>query len=151
MLKKGCVAQLRSGELSRADGHIVLPMCRYPRGLKKDLIDEYVKALAPGANLLDAFHAERERLGGNHNAAFLSCDYQSRFSLDETALQALRHFAEMARERDIYFVCQCELNERCHRELLLICAKRWWQAPTELRAFSYPVFEARIGDEPAAF
>ncbi len=146
MLKKGSVAQLRSGELTRDAGYIVLPMCRYPRGLKKILIDEYTKALAPTQELLDEFHAEREKLNGNHNAAFLSCHYQEKFKLGKKGVEALKRLSDLAIERDVYLVCQCEIDQRCHRELLLIAAKRWWSTPTELRKFSYPIFEARLAD-----
>lgn len=151
MLKKGTVAQVRSGELTREMGHIVLPMCRYPRGLKKLLIDEYVKALAPIQELLDEFHAERERLDGNHNAAFLSCHYQQKFSIPHSGVEALQRLVELARDKDVFLVCQCDLDQRCHRELLLLCAKRWWHTPTELRKFSYPLFEARLTDVPGEF
>jgi len=81
MLKKGCIADLKSGALTKAAGHIVVPMCHYPRGLRKTLIDEYVKALAPDKTLLDDFHAARERLDGNHNLTFRNCKYQQRFSI----------------------------------------------------------------------
>ena len=93
MLKKGCMDDLKSGALKRANGYIVLPMCHYPRGLSKKLIDEYVKALAPEKKLLDDFHAERERLGGNHNGAFLSCQYQHRFALAEKGMEELQSFS----------------------------------------------------------
>jgi uncharacterized protein YeaO (DUF488 family) len=143
MLKKGCIDDLKRGALHRGLGHIAVTMCHYPRGLSKTLIDEYVKALAPDKKLLDDFHAERTRLG-SHNGAFLSCAYQKRFALSADGVAALLRLSDLARERDVYAVCQCALNERCHRELLLIAAKRWFGAPTELRTFSYPEFEARL-------
>ncbi len=149
MLKKGCVDELKSGALTKARGrHIVLPMCHYPRGLPKKLIDEYVKVLAPEKKLLDDFHAERERKDGNHNAAFLSCHYQKRFTLAPEGIAELQRLAELSGEEDVYLVCQCQMDQRCHRELLLIMAKKWWAAKTELRKFSYPEFEKRLGDEP---
>ncbi len=148
MLKKGCVDDLKSGALNRANGMIVLPMCHYPRGLSKTLLDEYVKALGPNKTLLDHFHAERERLGGNHNAAFISSRYQDTFSLSAKGVAELERFAKLSADRDVYFVCQCHLDQRCHRELLLIMARRWWGAKTELRTFSYPNFERRLGDSP---
>src|SRR5437868_3153616 len=138
MLKKACIADLRSGALSKAHGYIAVPMCHYPRGVAKKIIDEYVKALAPDKKLLGDFHAERERLGGNHNAAFLSCKYQQRFTLSSEGIATLERLAELSRTRDVFLVCQCALDQRCHRELLLIMAKKWWAAPTELRTFSYP-------------
>lgn len=151
MLKKGCVDDIKSGALTKSDGHIVLPMCHYPRGLSKRLIDEYVKALAPDKKLLDDFHAERERLDGNHNAAFLSCRYQDRFALTLTGVAELERLAQLSVDENVYFVCQCRLDQRCHRELLLIMARKWWGAKTELRSFSYPEFEHRLGDSPGVF
>lgn len=151
MLKKGCVDDLKSGALSRSDGVIVLPMCHYPRGMSKARVDEYVKALGPSKALLDDFHAERERLNGNHNAAFLACRYQDKFSLSDAGVVALERFAALSAERDVYFVCQCALDQRCHRELLLIMARKWWGAKTELRTFSYPDFERRLSDQPGMF
>ena len=149
MIRKGTVADVRSGALSRAAGHLAVVMCRYPRGLSKKLIDEYIRVLAPDAQLLDDFHAERGRLNGNHNAAFLSMNYQKRFRLSVEAVAELRRLAELARERDVYLICQCANDQRCHRELLLICARRWFGVPTEQRKFSYPEFESRVPDDPA--
>jgi uncharacterized protein YeaO (DUF488 family) len=147
MLRKGTVADIFSGALTRTQGHIVVAMCLYPRGLAKVKRDEYCKALAPDRKLLDAFHAERERLHGDHNAAFLTCDYQNRFTLSAEGVAALKRLAELSASKDVYLVCQCEAGQRCHRELLLILAKRWWRAQTEIRKFSYPEFERRVGDE----
>ncbi|HLX65302.1 MAG TPA: DUF488 family protein [Planctomycetota bacterium] len=147
MLKKGCIGDLKSGALTKTDGYLVVAMCHYPRGVKKTLIDAYAKSLAPDKKMLDDFHAERERLGGNHNAAFLSCGYQKRFTLPPEGLVELKQLADLSRERDVVLVCQCELDQRCHRELLLIMAKKWWHANTELRTFSYPEFEKRLGEE----
>jgi len=147
MLRKGCVKDLKSGRVARELGYVAVCMCRYPRGLPKSVIDTYSHELAPTQELLDEFHAERKRLD-NHNAAFLSMNYQKKFVLTPTAVEQLRDLAECAKSGDVFVVCQCEMKERCHRELLLIAAKRWFGAATELRAFSYPDFEARLGDVP---
>ncbi|MEI6233613.1 MAG: DUF488 family protein [Planctomycetota bacterium] len=151
MLKKGCVDDLRLGALNKSSGLIVLPMCHYPRGLSKQLLDEYIKVLGPDKALLDEFHAERERLAGNHNAAFLSMKYQSKFTLSSDGIAALERITKLSSERDVYVVCQCSMDQRCHRELLLIMAKKWWGAKTELRTFSYPGFEQRLGETPGQF
>lgn len=147
MLRKATVTSLLKGALTPAAGHIVLAMCLHPRGLSKDKRDEYIKALGPDRKLLDDFHAERERLHGDHNAAFLTCGYQRRFSLSEEGIAELKRLAELSASKDVYVVCQCDLTQRCHRELLLIMARRWWGAQTELRTFSYPEFEARLGEK----
>lgn len=148
MFRKASVKDVRSGKVSRESGYIAVCMCRYPRGLPKTAIDEYCHALAPTQELLDEFHAEREKQGGNHNAAFLSVNYQKKFTLNAEAVEQLRALSEIAKTKEVYVVCQCDLKERCHRELLLIAAKRWFAAPAELRTFSYPDFEERLGDAP---
>lgn len=147
MLRKGCVKDLKSGRVSRELGYVAICMCRYPRGLAKEHIDAYIHELAPTQELLDEFHAERKRLD-NHNAAFLAMNYQKKFTLTSAAVDHLRDLSERAKLGDVFVLCQCDMKERCHRELLLIAAKRWFSAPTELRSFSYPDFEARLGDIP---
>jgi uncharacterized protein YeaO (DUF488 family) len=147
MLRKGTVDELKSGAISREAGHICVCMCHYPRGVAKALMDEYLKPLAPSAKLLKEFHDAREKLG-NHNAAFQSIRYDEKFSLTAEAVEHLRRLSELSKEKDVFLVCQCGQDQRCHRELLLIAAKRWFGAKTELRKFSYPGFERRLGDEP---
>ncbi len=149
MLKKACVADLKSRHVVREMGHIAVVMRHYPRGLSKLLIDEYVNALAPQPELLKDFLAQKRKLDGNHNAAFQTVDYEKRFRLAEDGVEHLRRLAEMSSGRDVYLLCQCAMDQRCHRELLLIAARRWFDAKTELRAFSYPAFEARLPEQPA--
>lgn len=146
MLKKASVEDLKSGAISRDQSYIVITMCHYPRGMRKELSDEYVKALAPDAGLLKDFLAAKKKHAGNHNAAFAAVRYEQRFTLDAGALAELRRLAEISQDRDVTFVCQCAPDQRCHRELLLILARRWYGAQTELRKFSYPLFERRVGD-----
>jgi uncharacterized protein YeaO (DUF488 family) len=146
MLKKGSISDLRSGAVSRETSYIVVAMQHYPRGVSKKLIDEYIHSLAPSRELLDDFHAAKERLQGNHNAAFQTVKYEQRFSLSTEAIAHLRRLAEMSATKDVTILCQCASDQRCHRELLLLVAKKWYGAKTELRKFSYPEFERRIPD-----
>ena len=143
MLKKASVHDLKFGAISRGDSYIVITMCHYPRGVRKECIDEYVKALAPDDALLKEFLREKKKLS-NHNAAFGSVKYERRFALSAVGIGHLRRLAEISRSRDVTFVCQCGLEVRCHRELLLILAKRWYGAAAEPRRYSYPDFERRV-------
>ena len=145
MLKKAAVAELKSGAISRQDSYIVITMCHYPRGIAKTLCDEYIHSLAPDAALLNDFLAEKKRIG-SHNAAFATVKYEQRFALTEEAIGHLRRLSALARERDVTLICQCAQDQRCHRELLLIAARRWYGVATELRRFSYPDFERRVQD-----
>jgi uncharacterized protein YeaO (DUF488 family) len=143
MLKKASIADLKSGAITRDDSYIVITMCHYPRGIKKELADEYVKSLAPQDELLSDFIAEKKKCG-NHNAAFAAVHYEQRFELSPEGIAELRRLADLSTRRDVTFVCQCAPDQRCHRELLLILARRWYGAATELRKFSYPLFERRV-------
>ena len=147
MLKKASVDELKTGALARATSYIVITMCHYPRGIRKELIDEYVKDLAPDAALLKDFLIEKKRREGNHNAAFASVNYEQRFKLEAEGIAELRRLAALSGERDVTLVCQCAPDQRCHRELLLILARQWYGARTELRRFSYPLFERRVPEK----
>ena len=147
MLKKASVDDLKSGAITRATSYIVITMCHYPRGIRKELSDEYVKALAPDPGLLKDFQNEKKRREGSHNAAFACVHYEQRFKLEPEGIAELRRLAGLSGERDVTFVCQCAADERCHRELLLILARQWYGAKTEIRRFSYPLFERRIPEK----
>src|SRR5579862_2820927 len=146
MLKKGSVSDLRSGAVARDSSYVVVAMNHYPRGISKKLIDEYIHVLAPSKELLDDFHAMKEKLHGNHNAAFQAVKYQQRFTLSAEAIGHLRRLAELSATKDVTILCQCASDQRCHREMLLLVAQKWYGAKTELRKFSYPEFERRIPD-----
>jgi uncharacterized protein YeaO (DUF488 family) len=122
MLKQASVADLKSGAVTRRDGHVVIVMRFYPRGLSRELRDEYLRSLAPEVALFRDFKA-RERAHGDHDRAFREVDYERRFTLGEEGLRDLRRLHEMSRERDVYLVCQCQVGQSCHRELLLRIAR----------------------------
>jgi uncharacterized protein YeaO (DUF488 family) len=122
MLKQGSVSQLRSGELSRKDGYIVVAMRFYPRGLKKELRDEYRSDLAPSLKLFQDFKKFEKKVG--HDAAFEAANYRSRFELTPEGEANLKRLTELSRDKDVYLICQCEIGQRCHRELLLNLARK---------------------------
>ncbi len=121
MLKQGSVIDLRSGKLKKSDGYMVVCMAFYPRGLRKELLDEYRTHLAPDKNLIRDFKAAEEKFG--HDDAFKVCDYDARFRLSAEALESLRRLSDKSRKQDVYLLCQCESEARCHREILLLIAR----------------------------
>ncbi|MBI3831817.1 MAG: DUF488 family protein [Planctomycetes bacterium] len=144
MLLQASVEDLKSGAVSRAAAHVVVAMRQYPRGLAKDLRDEYLRELAPEAALFKDFLALKRKLKGDHNYAFHSAGYERRFGLSADGIAALRRLAELSGKQDVCLVCQCHEDQRCHHELLLLLARKWWQAETAPVRFEYPIFEARI-------
>ena len=122
MLKQGSVGQIRRGELTRKDGYLVIAMRFYPRGLRKDLRDEYQGSLAPDLALFKDFKRWQLKMG--HEQGFEKSNYDELFFLSLSALEELKRLAELSRRRDVYLVCQCEVGERCHREMLMLLAKK---------------------------
>lgn len=142
MLKQGSVSQLRRGELTKADGYLVIAMAFYPRGLKKDLWDEYRSDLAPGRDLFKDWKEVESHDG--HDAAFQKTDYEGRFQVGRRALEHLESLAKLSRTQDVYLICQCEMGERCHREILLLLAQQAFQAPVSPVFHSYEKFMSRV-------
>lgn len=141
MLKQASVAQIRSGEVNREQGMVVIAMCRYPRALRRELRDSYESALGPSRELLADFLAQQTKHG--HERGFAACHYQERFTLTEGAHARLGELAEQSRKRDVFLVCQCTVGERCHRELLLLLAGRDFRAKVGKVFHAYPTFLRR--------
>jgi uncharacterized protein YeaO (DUF488 family) len=143
VLKQGSVKQIRTGEITRGSGYVAITMCFYPRGLRKELRDEYRKNLAPDNVLFKEWQVFEKAHG--HEAAFRLSRYEDRFTLSEEALENLRRLSELARKQDVYLICQCAVGERCHREILLLEAKRRFRAKTGKVFHTYPRYFARLG------
>jgi uncharacterized protein YeaO (DUF488 family) len=122
MLKQASVKDIRTGAVTRRDGYVAITMAFYPRGLKKELRDEYLGSLAPDKALFKDFKRWQAKLG--HEEGFRKSRYLRRFKLSQQALAALERLSALGRKRDVYLVCQCAVGERCHREILLLLAKK---------------------------
>ena len=128
--------------VTRANGYIVIAMCFYPRGLKKELRDEYLSSLAPDKALFKDWQEFAKRYG--HEAAFRHANYEDRFQLSERAFVELERLTVLSRQKDVYLVCQCSEGERCHREMLLLAAKKAFGAEIAPVSQEYPRFLARL-------
>jgi len=140
MLQQASVDQVRRQEIPRENSHIVIAMCYYPRGIKKEWRDDYRADLAPSRELF-AEWKEFEKQAG-HDEAFRLSHYEERFQLTPVALYLLKKYAE--ENRDTYLVCQCKVGERCHREMLLLTGREKYGARVGEIYNSYPIFQKRI-------
>lgn len=134
MLEQASVSQIRSGEVSRADGRVVIAMRFHPRGLRRELRDEYRADLAPERPLFKDFKRWQKALG--HDAAFEKADYYGRFALSESGLSALERLSREPGK--VFLVCQCAVGERCHREILLLLAGKRFGARIGRVFHDYP-------------
>lgn len=142
MLKQASIKQIQSGEINRQKGYIVATMAFYPRGLKKELLDEYRSDLAPEKSLLKDFKHFQALVG--HEEAFSKSHYEERFALSRRATEHLKELIKLSEKQDVFLACQCGFGERCHREILLLIAQKEFGAKTDPLFHSYPHFEARL-------
>ncbi len=142
-LYRGPISLVKSGQISRRHGHLIVAMRFYPRYTPKALIDEYVRDLAPAEDLFAEFKAKDRELK-DHDAAFDLVRYEERFALTAAGDQELARVAELATKRDVYLICQCTHDQKCHCDLLLMTAKHRHGAPISQLPFRYPTYEARL-------
>jgi uncharacterized protein YeaO (DUF488 family) len=93
------------------DGVRILVMRMWPRGVKRDAVDEWLKELGTSLPLI------REWKGGKIQWA----EFRERFLAEmESPEQKLliAALAERARNEHITLLCSCKDESRCHRSIL---------------------------------
>ncbi len=145
MLHRVSVAELKRSGLFK-NAYRVVVMQYYPRFLAKAKIEENIHALAPQRTLFTQFKA-KEKECRDHNLAFEAVNYESRFEVTAEGRLHLERLSQMAREKEVFLVCQCLALDRCHADLLLLTAKVHFQAPIQRLRCRYPVYEARLAKE----
>lgn len=143
MLKRASIAQIKSGEISKTHGHLVIAMRVYPRFLSKALINEYSKTLSPEPTLF-ARYRDYKKQGLAQNEAFEAAKYQDAFTLSHEGLEDLKRLTEISRTQNVYLICQCAEHERCHVDLMLLLAEKRFSASIEQPSEDYPDFRARL-------
>lgn len=143
MLKQARVEDISKNRITKLHGHIVVVTHFYPRFLKRKLVDDYIKDLAPTRELLSEFKAA-EKETGDHDQGFKAVDYESKFTLSDSGLAELARLSALAETKDVYLVCHCSVGQRCHRELLLMIAKKHFGATVGRIHHAYSTFEHRV-------
>lgn len=143
MLYRASTKDVKDGRLSRRYGYLVVVMQYYPRFLKKEMVDEYVNALAPDRALFTEFKA-RSREIEDHDRAFQEVSYEDRFQVSAEGMGQLERLSQMAAERDVFLICQCQSLEHCHGDLLLLLASHTFGAKIQRPRVSYPAYERRL-------
>ncbi len=146
MLYRASVLDVRDKRISRSRTHIAVVMQHYPRFLKKELVDEYVRSLAPEKTLFTEFKAKDRELK-DHNRAFAEVNYEARFGLSEKGFADLDRLVELSRTKDVCLICQCVAADKCHADLLLVIARKRFGANTPPLRHSYPLFETHYRQE----
>jgi uncharacterized protein YeaO (DUF488 family) len=98
-------------EASSTDGTRVLIMRLWPRGIRKDRVDVWLRELGPVVELLRAFRS------GKVDWA----EYRRRYLAGLRRPEAKAQIAEvrqLARAGSVTLLCGCPDEQRCHRSLL---------------------------------
>jgi uncharacterized protein YeaO (DUF488 family) len=143
MLRQASVSDLIMDRVNREKGYVVITMRRYPRFIRRELRDEYVSTMSPDPKLHEAWLSAKRRYH-DHNGAFARVQYEKRFAVSDPGWGDLERFCRLARKTDVYFVCQCRVGDRCHREMLLILASELFHARAEKPKNDYPTFRKRL-------
>ena len=143
MLKQASVSDLIADRVSRETAYIVITMRRYPRFVNRRFRDEYLSCMSPERKLFEDWLSAKRRFK-NHDGAFSKVKFEERFNVEEEGLEHLARLSAMAANQDVYLVCQCPTGQRCHREFVLILARRLFKANAEKPCNSYPIFEKRM-------
>jgi len=98
----------RSRRAPQAD-YRLLVMRRWPRGVRKDAIDEWQKELAPSLSLLQSYRA------GRLTWPEFTRRYRAEMRQKKDLLDSVR---KLSRRRTVTLLCGCEEESRCHRGLL---------------------------------
>jgi uncharacterized protein YeaO (DUF488 family) len=144
MLRQASVSDLIMDRVSRGRStHVVITMRRYPRFVNRALRDEYTPEMSPEPSLHEDWLSAK-RKHNDHDGAFARTRYEERFTISALGLEHLRRLSELSKKKDVYFICSCRIGQRCHREMVLMLAKKWFNAETDEITQSYPEFEKRI-------
>lgn len=92
-----------------SDGYRLLVMRRWPRGVRKDSVDEWDKELGTPDDLIDDWKAGEVEWP----------DFRKRYRKAMKDQKArIRELAERAGDETITLLCGCKDEKRCHRSLL---------------------------------
>jgi uncharacterized protein YeaO (DUF488 family) len=102
----------------RRDGHRVLVMRLWPRGVRMDSVNLWLKGLGPRRDLLTAYKAGRVRWSTFEKR------YLEGLESDE-ARRALSQLMQTVDGRRFTLLCGCKDLRRCHSALLKRYLARW--------------------------
>jgi uncharacterized protein YeaO (DUF488 family) len=92
-----------------SDGHRLLIMRRWPRGIKKTAVDSWEPDLGPSLPLLTDYRK------GKIDWPALAERYRQEMA---GRPEALAKAASLAKAGDVTLLCSCQDEKRCHRTLL---------------------------------
>ena len=143
MIDRVSVAEVKTGRISKSDGYLVVAMRLYPRFLPKGLVNEYAKNLSPDVALFGRYR-EFKKQSGKQNQAFQLAGYEQNFALSKEGMSDLARLSITSRNQNVHLICQCDRQEYCHVDLMLMIAESHFSASIGKPPYHYPEFRERL-------
>jgi uncharacterized protein YeaO (DUF488 family) len=96
---------------SKDDGFRVLVMRYWPRGVKKERIDEWYRDLGTSRELIKAWKS------GQITWSQFKRRYIAELG-DQNKQRLIRQLGQLAKKKKITLLCSCRETNRCHRTIL---------------------------------
>lgn|SRR5574341_144585 len=103
---------------SPRDGTRILVMRLYPRGIRRELVDQWRKELGTALPLIKAWKA------GRITWPQLAKKFKAQMAADPAAQASLKELRRRARTERLTLLCGCEDEKHCHRTLLKVMIER---------------------------
>ncbi len=94
------------------DGLRLLIMRLYPRGVKKDRFDRWVRELSPSTGLLRAYRSKEK------NWEVFRREFIAELSANPSSLEALRTLRKESRKGNVTLLCHERYGTPCHRYIV---------------------------------
>ena len=99
-------------EKSASDGIRILITRFYPRGVKKDRFDFWIRGASPIQDLLKKYKS------GSITWAQFSKEFRKQMTTLHESKEAIDRIVELARSSDVTLLCYEKEGEKCHRALV---------------------------------
>jgi len=110
-----------------SDGTRVLITRFYPRGVKKDRFDRWVRELSPSSELLHAYKS------GVKSWETFAAEFKTQLDANPLSMLAIRSLREESRKGNVTLLCYEKAGIPCHRYIVAELAKKLKQPRASTR------------------
>lgn len=96
----------------KSDGTRILVSRFYPRGVKRDHFELWIRGVSPEAKLLKSYKKNEV------NWRKFSSDFRKQLRTLETSKEALEQIAQMSKKDTVTLLCYEKEGEKCHRHIV---------------------------------
>ena len=103
---------------AESDGTRVLITRFYPRGVKKDRFDRWIRELSPSSDLLHAYKS------GDKSWQTFAAEFKTELDANPSSMLAIRSLREESRKGNVTLLCYERSGIPCHRYIVAELVKK---------------------------